>query len=390
MELLSSDTSGSSWLRAAAEAGEIHSVRVSFSDRLGAWRGKRMPVAEFLERAPLIVAFCNGMIVCDVQCDVIEETPFSNYSTGYPDMYVHYKADAVRPTAWAPGEAFVFGQPTDQDGTPLSVAPMNLLAVVMARLGGQGARTSARGTLSGAFVSRPIAGAQLPHRPPSSGLVACLLDGLLGSGVPVTELSEGSDPGSFVVGIGPAPAVDLAESLVVTKGAAKELAPQWGKDAVFMTRRPCARGPSLLRLEVSVEGLPPPSADTLGALLDDARPLLFPSVNAIRAQAPAAAVCQDSQEVFVVSAAASSEADPATALAVTLAAVGAAAETQDLPQSGHPSGLAEASSMRSVRWLGDWLGRSFIDNAVPLLEREESLFRAAVTDWEISRYWSVS
>ena len=76
------------WLREAAAAGEVHTVRVSWADRLGTWRGKRLPVDVFLGGPERRIGFCDGMIVVDVNCDVIQETPFSNFGTGYPDMYL--------------------------------------------------------------------------------------------------------------------------------------------------------------------------------------------------------------------------------------------------------------------------------------------------------------
>ncbi len=103
MDAPATDLTGPGWLAAAADRGEVHTVRLGWADRLGGWRGKRMPVREFLSRAPMSMGFCDGMIVCDVQCDIIEATPFSNYSTGYPDLHVHFHPDLARPAAWAPG-----------------------------------------------------------------------------------------------------------------------------------------------------------------------------------------------------------------------------------------------------------------------------------------------
>lgn len=381
------------WLQSAADAGQIHTVRVSFADRLGAWRGKRMPVEEFLRRAPVTVGFCDGMIVCDVQCDVIEQTPFSNYATGYPDLHLHVTAADARPAAWAPGEAYVFGVPTSMNGKPLPVAPVNVLSGVLQRLSELGARVSAHAWLSGAFVPESSrSSAPAPRQRLGSEPGHQLLDGLYGSGVPATELSPGLDAGSFTIGFAISSPAELAEGLVVAKGAAKEIAPRWGMSAIFLTRRPGARLNATLRVELHTEGLPPPTVPVLESLVQDARPLLFPSVNAFRAVPVRPTVRPAGDTAATVGIAASSEADPATVIAVALGAVAASADGCGIAVSGRqPSAtLADAGSMRKAGWLSDWLGAEFIDNSIPLLEREESLFRAAVTDWEINRYWSAS
>ena len=54
------------WLREAAAAGEVHTVRVSWADRLGTWRGKRLPVDVFLGGPERRIGFGDGMIVVDV------------------------------------------------------------------------------------------------------------------------------------------------------------------------------------------------------------------------------------------------------------------------------------------------------------------------------------
>ena len=77
-----------SWLADEVAAGRVDTVALSFADRLGAWRGKRVPAREFVEHGPIVLGFCDGMVVCDIRCGVIEETPFSNFETGYPDLHV--------------------------------------------------------------------------------------------------------------------------------------------------------------------------------------------------------------------------------------------------------------------------------------------------------------
>ena len=389
------------WLAAAAERGEVHTVRLGWADRLGGWRGKRMPVQEFLSRAPLSMGFCDGMIVCDVQCDIIEATPFSNYSTGYPDLYVHFHADQARPAAWAPGEAFVFGVPRDAAGRLLEVAPAAVMARVLRRLDELQLQVTVSASLTGAALPGRGARAGGPGPSlPTSGSAAtvgmAVLAGLSGSGLPATSVRGGFDPGSFVLELGPAAPDGLSEALVVAKSAAREIARSRGLEAVFMTLRPGAAEASLLGLDVMVTGAPVLSPEALQGRLDAVRPLLFPSVTAMKARPRAARTGEHPGGSRRVSACASSEADPATAIAVLLAVIGSLAEATP---AGAPAtapvwppirDLRDAAALADRPWLIDWLGAPFLENAIPLLEHEAELFQAAVTDWEIARYWSAS
>ena len=208
-------------------------------------------------------------------------------------------------------------------------------------------------------------------------------------------MRAGFDPGSFVLGIDRISPVELALSIVVAKGAAKELARADGNDAVFMTRRPGAAEPALLELDIAIDPGCDSDPGVVAGLLDDARPLLYPSVNAMRLAATpvspgasglsASSGCGGMRWRVVASA----EADPATALAVSLAAIGAAKD------GAQPSGLgvndlSSAGSLMDSQWLCDWLGKPMIENSVALFEHESRLFSASVTDWEIERYWGVA
>ncbi len=373
------------WLAQEVAAGRVDTVALSFADRLGGWRGKRVPASDFVDRGSAELGFCDGMIVCDIQCGVIEETPFTNYSTGYPDLHVAFDVRDARPMGWRPGEAYVFGVPSDHGGVPLPVAPVVVLESVVSRLRDQGFEVSVAAELSGAFYDRNRLAA--PSMPTESvkQLPWLLLDALLDSWIPAAFCSPGFYSGSFVLGIERMSPFELAQAVVVAKGAAKELARLAGCDAVFMTRRPGEVEPALLRLDVSINAGTAADVSDVSGLLGEVMPFLFPSVNAMRQPfvAPQSDGTGEASRWFV---SASAEADPATALSVSLAALGAAGEgtRSSLPAVDD---LADSRRALSSEWAVEWLGLPFIENSVPLFEHEASLFAGSVTDWEIMRYW---
>lgn len=391
------------WLAAEVSAGRVDTVSLSFADRLGAWRGKRVPATDFVEHGPVVLGFCDGMVVCDIRCGVIEETPFSNFSTGYPDLHVTLDPRDARPTGWRPKEAFVFGVPSDHHGVALEVAPSAVLASVVGRYSENGVAVVCGAELSGAFYDqerRPLvtsitsitsntSNTSISSEAGTGDLPLRLLDALVGSWIPARYVRPGFDPGSFVVGIDQIAPVELALSVVVAKGAAKELARVDRNEAVFMTRRPGAGEPALLELDITTDPGCDADPSVVAGLLDDVRPLLYPSVNAMRVRVRDVPPPRSEEGGARWRVAASAEADAATVLAVSLAAIGAAKD------GVQPSGigiddLSRSASLLECQWLCDWLGKPIVENSVALFEHEARLFATSVTDWEIERYWGVA
>ncbi len=381
------------WLREAAASGEVHTVRVAWADRLGALRGKRLPVELFLGSPTNRVGFCDGMIVVDVNCDVIQETPFSNFETGYPDMYLTPRLETLQRVGWSEGEALVFGSLEDHGGEPLAVAPSNVLTRVVERLKAGGVETRASLTVTGRLMADDLEplrllpdGLAVGESDP--GILQTALEGLRRSGVEVESLATDRQ-GGFRLGLGWAEPLAAAEQATLAKSALKELGRVRGVNVVFMTRLPGIPEPSCLEAHIRLNGTEVDLAD-LGRRLAVVRGLLQPSVNAFKAgeiEAPVAAADQGS--LLLDDLLASSEADPATVLMSVLSAVGAGAEGNDPEEAIEVSDLREAATaLEGSAWVRDWLGRGYIENAVALLRHEAALFDDAVTDWELRRYWS--
>lgn len=378
------------WLAAEAASGRIHTVRVSWSDRLGVWRGKRLPVDDFLGSPARRIGFCDGMIVVDVYCATIQTTPFSNFDTGYPDMYVQPDLDTLRPVGWAPGEAFMLGTLQSHHGAPLAVAPRNLLASVLKRLADRGLTLTARPVVAGRMMERPgeplaLLPGGLGRGEQAPGALREAADGLVGSGVPV-RFVDASDDGTFRIGLGAQAPVAAGDAAVITKAALKETAMQHGYKAIFMTKVPGSAVTSELQVTLELAGTVPDRGRYVAAL-GDVRALLQPSITAFKAGPTLVAPAGQGQE-FTLRAA--SEADPLTALAAAAAALGAALDPEIQLRDGGPAeSLALAAGrLGHTPWVTEWLGASFVENSVALIRHEAELFDSAVTDWETARYWA--
>jgi glutamine synthetase len=390
MMAINTKSFGLEWLREAAKSGEIHTVRFSFGDHLGAWRGKRIPIEQFLSAYDQPLGFCNAMLICDVQCDILEETPFSNYSTGYPDMHIWPDISSVRPAAWAPGEAFMFGNVCDAHHQPLWVAPRNVLSRVVENL----ASLKITASVSFSIGGRLMRSAQdsVDVGPGSEGfrLLTLAADGLTASGHPVAQIRTGRDIGSFRILLEDQSPMAASESALVLKGAVKELARQSGLYATFMTRSPGSSMLSIQEISLSLMELEEmPDPQRICDFLNEARVLLQPSVNAFKmGPSTLPRVLKGEEVIQVHELRASSEADPFTSLAVMLAALDFRRTVTPTP--GARSGGEACDQLADSEWAREWLGPDYIDNALPLSRNEFALFAEAITDWETARYWSAS
>jgi glutamine synthetase len=380
------------WLRSRADAGEIHTVRLAWTDRLGTWRGKRVPAAVFLDDADRRMGFCDGMIVVDVNCDVIQETPFSNFGTGYPDMYLRPWVETLAPIGWQPGEAFLHGRLEDHHGDPLAVAPANVLAAVTERLAEVGVGLKVQLTLAGRLMRSPTESASLlpgglVRGEPSPGILRTAAEGLMASGVSVRFIDARAD-GRFRLALDTAAPGEAALAASMAKAALKESAAKSGHRAVFMSRLPDGGSAGLLEVELEVEGLGlGDGSGSLPARMRTVRALLQPSINAFKlGPSDVRSLMATSAGFRIAGLVAAAEADPATALAAIGACLGVGAGAAPVEEPGSLG--AAATVLERSPWARDWLGTHFVDNSVPLLRHEEATFAAAVTDWEMDRYWS--
>jgi glutamine synthetase len=390
MMALDAKSFGLDWLREAAKSGEIHTVRFSFGDHLGAWRGKRIPVEQFLSAYDQPLGFCNAMLVCDVQCDISDETPFSNYSTGYPDMHIWPDISSVRPAAWAPGEAFMFGDVCDSHHQPLWVAPRNVLSRVVEKLAFLKISVMVSFSLGGRLMRSAEESVYVGPGSEGFRLLTLAAEGLTASGHPVAQISTGRDPGSFTILLEEQSPMAASESALVLKGALKEMARRSDMHATFMSRSPGSSMPSIQEISLSIMDLPElPDSQRMCSFLNEARALLQPSINAFKiGPAILPRIRRGSDSIQVHDLKASSEADPFTSVAVMLAALDYRYELTPTDGARH---LGDACDQLAVsEWAREWLGTDYIDNALPLSRNEVALFAEAITDWETARYWSAS
>jgi len=364
-------------LESAFARGELHTVRVCFSDHHAGLRGRRIAAESFLHDPAAPHGFCDGALIWDIQCWIFETPPFSNFQTGYPDMHVHPDAASARLCGWSPGEGLVLCDCRTAAGEPIELDPRHVLRSVAGR-------AAAETRLSFALDFRLDPEEDPRWRPGGTApFFSTVVGGLSGSGLRVLALQPLG--GELVrLTLAPDAALAAADAAVIAKSAVKEIAAQHARRITFMPRAPWGRLGSAL--EVAVTAPPASDTDALAGRLADLWPLLRPSANAYkRGEAAGAAPPLAAIGDRLICTAASADANPYLAGAALLAAVHA-----DAPPSGPaepPATLDRAADrFEAAAWIRDWLGEEFVVNTVAIARWEAEQGAQAVSSWDYDRY----
>jgi glutamine synthetase len=361
-------------LAAAVAEQRVDTVRVCFPDHYGVLRGRRLAAESFLDDVSAPQAFCDGALVWDIRCDIFESTDFSNFRTGYPDLYARPDLDTLRPCGWRDGEYAVLADAHDAHGHPIEVDPRRVLRRVVERLPAV-ADVAARLELR--VPDTATAASWAPgHAPPFAD---ALTRALPASGLPLLAVEWSRPQRILGLTLAPAPPLETADALAQTRTAAREIALAHGVRLTAMPRLDTADRMTAMGLDVDLpEGNAPSAA---ARRLEDVALLLRPLPTAYGPEpAPLARTVGTRW-----SALASSDACPYLAVAAALAAGheqdGAGA---DVPVSGYPRAVG---ALREADWTRGWFHAAFIHDALALAEREATLRAGAVTTWDLERYW---
>ena len=361
-------------LAAAVAEERIHTVRVCFSDHYGVLRGRRLAAESFLADVSAPQAFCDGALVWDIRCDIFEGTDFSNFRTGYPDLFARPDLETLRPCGWREGEYAVLADAHDAHGAPIEVDPRRILRRVTERLP---VATEVAARLELRVPDDGVAAAWAPGHAPA--FADDLLRGLQATGLPVLGLEWGRVERMLRLALGATSPLDAADALVMARTAAREVAAAAGVGLTAMPR--VATAQRIATMALRVEPAPDAASPAAAARLEDVRLLLRPLPTAYGPAASPLVLDDDGG----LAAAASSDACPYLAIAALLAAgwEGSEGATQP-PASGYEQSVARFGR---CRWLDAWFDEGFTHDALALAEREAALRDGAITDWDLERYW---
>lgn len=346
-------------LRRAVGAGEARTVRVCFSDHYGVLRGRRIAAEVFAADPDARQGFCDGALVWDIRCAIFEGIDFSNYGTGYPDLYVRPEHETLRPCAWTAGEWSVFGDCRDERGDAIDVDPRGILRAIAARSGSPSVTAALELHLETERPDRFLAAIDAAAR---------------GIGLRLPALDHTAADGVARIGLPGLEPIAAGDALVTLRSAAREIAAALGVAMTAMSQTEAGGRATRLLVEVTDGGgraAEQPAVEELALLL---RPL----------PGGARGVTPDGGAVAV----AASDANPYLAIA---AAIAAAAEPVNAMRpaldagSGDPyrSSIQRLSTSPLAR---RWFPERFIHDTLALAEREAGISEGGGGPWDAARY----
>jgi glutamine synthetase len=275
-------------LRQAAAAGTVDTVLLALADMQGRLQGKRMTAAYFLDRVLEHGAEgCNYLLAVDVEMNTVDGYAMSSWERGYGDFEMRPDLATLREVPWHPGTVLCLADLAWEDGAEVVASPRQVLRRQLARLvergwGAYGATELElivfRDTYEEAWTKgyRDLAPANLYNVDYSmlgtarvEPLMRRLRNEMTAAGMPVENSKGECNLGQHEVNFRYADALTAADTHLVYKNGAKEIAAQEGLAITFMAKFDEREGNSC-HIHLSLR-----EAD--GTAVFDARPEVFES-----------------------------------------------------------------------------------------------------------------
>jgi glutamine synthetase len=243
-------------LRARAEAGEIDTVVVAFTDMQGRLLGKRLHVDFFLDEtdAGQPVEGCNYLLALEMEMDPVPGYEIASWEQGYGDFALVPDLATLRRIPWLEGTALVLADVTWHDGSPVLPSPRQVLKDQVERAASIGFTPMLGSELEFFLVKETYAEAHAKGYEGLTPSVPYILDyhilattydepllrqirnGMHAAGIPV-EASKGEAwPGQQEINFRFADALKTADNHAVYKNGAKEIAFLNGCAITFMAK----------------------------------------------------------------------------------------------------------------------------------------------------------
>jgi glutamine synthetase len=243
-------------LERAVGDGSIDTVVVAFTDMQGRLMGKRLHGEFFLEGqiAEQGVEGCNYLLALDMEMDPIPGYGIASWEQGYGDFALAPDMGTLRRLPWLEGTALVLCDVLWHDGSPVNPSPRQVLKRQIERAAELRYTPMFGSELEFYLLKETYQEAHAKHYRDLTPSVPYILDyhvlattydeplirqirnGMQGAGIPV-ETSKGEAwPGQQEINFRFAEAVTMADSHVVYKNGAKEIAHLNGCSITFMAK----------------------------------------------------------------------------------------------------------------------------------------------------------
>ena len=243
-------------LRALAVDGTVDTVEVSLTDMQGRLQGKRIAVEFFLEQvARHETEACSYLLAVDVEMNTVAGYALSSWETGYGDFVLRPDLSTLRMIPWQPGTAGVLADISrEQDGTPVTASPRQLLRRQLDRLAERGLLAYAgtelefivfedsyeqawdRGYAALTPANRYNVDYSMLGTARVEPLLRAIRNGMTGAGMYVESAKGECNPGQHEIAFRYAEALTTCDNHVIYKTGAKNIAAQQGRSLTFMAK----------------------------------------------------------------------------------------------------------------------------------------------------------
>ena len=240
--------------RALFATHSIHTVKIGGADLDGAYRGKRIPAAIFLECFEQGFAQCDVIFGWDIAEELVPGLRFTGWESGYPDIIAVPDLETLAVVPWEPGVASVICDFRHEDGRAVSIAPRYVLKRVVERARSLGYTPSSALELEfrifreTAESLRAKGWESLQPLSPSNSCYSIWRasgdDDVIGHivrqmdayGIPMEGYNREHGPGMYEVNIKYGPTLEAADRAMLFRNGVKELCTQRGLTATFMAK----------------------------------------------------------------------------------------------------------------------------------------------------------
>ncbi|MEW1869469.1 glutamine synthetase family protein [Streptomyces caelestis] len=242
-------------LHALVAGGEIDTVVLAFPDMQGRLQGKRFAARFFLDEVIRHGAEgCDYLLAVDADMNTVDGYAMSSWETGYGDFAMYPDLDTLRRVPWNEGTALVVADLAWADGSPVVVAPRQILRRQLDRLAALG-HTARVGTELEFIVFRdtyeqawdggyrgltPANRYNVDYSVLGTGRVEPLLrrirNEMAGAGLTVESAKGECNPGQHEIAFRYDEALVTCDQHAIYKTGAKEIAAQEGVSITFMAK----------------------------------------------------------------------------------------------------------------------------------------------------------
>jgi glutamine synthetase len=430
------------------QAAKIRRVKLGITDIDGILRGKYISMEKFESAAPGGLGFCDVILGWDIAGVLYDNVKITGWHTGYPDAVAWMDFDSFRLIPWEEGTAFFLLDLYQKDGSPLGLAPRQLMRRVVERAEASGYspyfsaeyefwffRESAQTLRSKNFrglepLSPGMFGYSVLRASQNAQMVVDLIESLKGFDIPLEGFHTETGPGVYEAAVTVDHALAAADKAALFKTAVKEIAARHNAVPTFMANWNADLPGSSGHLHQSLwdrerknnlfrdNGLMMHYAAGLVHYLPELMVMFCPTVNSYKRTVPGtwapinATWGEDNRTTAIRIIRGSTKStrielritgadiNPYLAMAASLAAGLEGLEQKLDPPSATTNAYEAASAPALPRDLSaaaqlfrtstlarKWFGDDFVEHYAATREWEVRQYQKAVTDWELARYF---